>query len=217
MKSLRSHQREGRPDGDGTCRASLGSTLTEAQQHHRSARHRNHHETNGNGAIKTTRLQHILFAEEPRVSSWVKLYLIPNHSSSTSISPPTSTFSDDMAFIFTCGTHTFTSLLDGYQNITCQCQNCGNWSGRVYKRWEWFTFCFVVCIPWVMYGEEWKTERHTQPIIPFSLKPWHEVGCHICNFYQDIRSVCHASVVISMMNVGAKLFWVADIGRTWSR
>lgn len=26
-----------------------------------------------------------------------------------------------------------------------------------------------------------------QPIIPFSLKPWHEVGCHICNFFQDIK------------------------------
>jgi hypothetical protein len=33
---------------------------------------------------------------------------------------------------------------------------------------EWFTFCFV-------------------PIIPFSLKPYSEVGCHICNFWQDIK------------------------------
>jgi hypothetical protein len=33
---------------------------------------------------------------------------------------------------------------------------------------EWFTFCFV-------------------PIIPFSLKPYKEVGCHICNFWQDIK------------------------------
>lgn len=65
--------------------------------------------------------------------------------------------------------------------------NCGNQSARVFKRWQWFTFCFV-------------------PIIPFSLKPWHEgesrrlpstlrqyadqsakVGCHICNFFQDIK------------------------------
>jgi hypothetical protein len=36
------------------------------------------------------------------------------------------------------------------------------------KRWEWFTFCFV-------------------PIIPFSLKPYKEVGCHVCNFGQDIK------------------------------
>ena len=49
-----------------------------------------------------------------------------------------------------------------------QCQNCGNFSGRVLKRWEWFTFCFV-------------------PLIPFSLKPYREVGCHICNFWQDVR------------------------------
>ncbi|KAF2765453.1 hypothetical protein EJ03DRAFT_330918 [Teratosphaeria nubilosa] len=73
-----------------------------------------------------------------------------------------------MAFIFTCGTHTFQSLLPGYENITCQCQNCGNFSGKITKRWEWFTFCFV-------------------PIIPFSLKPWHEVSCHICRFHQDIQ------------------------------
>ncbi|KAF7197879.1 hypothetical protein HII31_00968 [Pseudocercospora fuligena] len=73
-----------------------------------------------------------------------------------------------MAFIFTCGTHTFQSLLKGYENITVQCQNCGNWSGKVCKRWEWFTFCFV-------------------PIIPFSLKPWHCVNCHICHFQQDLK------------------------------
>ncbi|KAK7520505.1 hypothetical protein IWX49DRAFT_584682 [Phyllosticta citricarpa] len=73
-----------------------------------------------------------------------------------------------MFFFFTCGSHTFQSLLKGYENVTVQCQNCGNWSGRVYKRWQWFTFCFV-------------------PIIPFSLKPWHEIGCHICNFFQDIK------------------------------
>jgi hypothetical protein len=36
------------------------------------------------------------------------------------------------------------------------------------KRWEWFTFCFI-------------------PLIPFSLKPYKEVGCHICHFGQDIK------------------------------
>jgi hypothetical protein len=36
------------------------------------------------------------------------------------------------------------------------------------KRWEWFTFCFV-------------------PLIPFSLKPYKEVGCHICHFGQDVK------------------------------
>ncbi|EMC98931.1 hypothetical protein BAUCODRAFT_31207 [Baudoinia panamericana UAMH 10762] len=73
-----------------------------------------------------------------------------------------------MAFFLTCGTHTFQSLLQGYENVTVQCQNCGNFSGRVVKRWEWFTLCFV-------------------PLIPFSLKPWHEVFCHICNFHQDVK------------------------------
>ncbi|KAF2006520.1 hypothetical protein P154DRAFT_481285 [Amniculicola lignicola CBS 123094] len=71
-------------------------------------------------------------------------------------------------FFFTCGTHTFTSRLPGTEHLTVQCQNCGNHSGHVYKRWQWFTFCFV-------------------PLIPFSLKPYHEVGCGICNFYQDIK------------------------------
>ncbi|KAI8933889.1 hypothetical protein NX059_009586 [Plenodomus lindquistii] len=73
-----------------------------------------------------------------------------------------------MFFFFTCGTHTFSSPLKGAEHITTQCQNCGNYSGRVMKRWEWFTFCFI-------------------PVIPFSLKPYKEVGCGICNFYQDIK------------------------------
>lgn len=29
----------------------------------------------------------------------------------------------------------FTSRLKGYENVTVQCQNCGNFSGHVYKRW----------------------------------------------------------------------------------
>ncbi|KAF2868666.1 hypothetical protein BDV95DRAFT_499767 [Massariosphaeria phaeospora] len=73
-----------------------------------------------------------------------------------------------MFFFFTCGTHTFSSRLAGAENLTVQCQNCGNFSGRVVKRWEWFTFCFV-------------------PVIPFSLKPYKEVGCPVCNFHQDIK------------------------------
>ncbi|KAF2751183.1 hypothetical protein M011DRAFT_523229 [Sporormia fimetaria CBS 119925] len=73
-----------------------------------------------------------------------------------------------MFFFFTCGTHTFTNRLKEAGDLTVQCQNCGNMSGHVYKRWEWFTFCFI-------------------PVIPFSLKPWKEVGCGICNFFQDIK------------------------------
>ncbi|KAI6791376.1 hypothetical protein KC363_g2868 [Hortaea werneckii] len=71
-------------------------------------------------------------------------------------------------FCFTCGPHTFQSLLKGFENITVQCQNCGNFSGKIVKRWEWFTFCFI-------------------PVIPFSLKPDHDVHCHICRFNQDVK------------------------------
>ncbi|KAI4717141.1 hypothetical protein E4T48_06653 [Aureobasidium sp. EXF-10727] len=61
-------------------------------------------------------------------------------------------------------------------------QNCGNFSAKVYKRWEWFTFCFV-------------------PIIPFSLKPHHEVGCHICHFYQDVMYVSIAMLQDRMLMI----------------
>ncbi|RMY89942.1 hypothetical protein D0861_03934 [Hortaea werneckii] len=92
-------------------------------------------------------------------------------------------------FCFTCGPHsmfrdanssapvakrvafcdmTLMSLLKGFENITVQCQNCGNFSGKIVKRWEWFTFCFI-------------------PVIPFSLKPDHDVHCHICRFNQDVK------------------------------
>ncbi|KAK3115604.1 hypothetical protein LTR53_004862 [Teratosphaeriaceae sp. CCFEE 6253] len=97
-----------------------------------------------------------------------------------------------MAFFFTCGTHKFRSALAGYENVTVQCQNCGNFTGKVIKNWyahfhppaptsvairriantalprEWFTLCFV-------------------PLIPFSLKPWHAVHCNVCNFEQDLK------------------------------
>ncbi|KAK4543942.1 hypothetical protein LTR36_004716 [Oleoguttula mirabilis] len=38
----------------------------------------------------------------------------------------------------------------------------------LFKTQEWFTICFV-------------------PLIPFSLKPWHQISCHICRFNQDIK------------------------------
>ncbi|XP_014553650.1 hypothetical protein COCVIDRAFT_18457 [Bipolaris victoriae FI3] len=73
-----------------------------------------------------------------------------------------------MFFFFTCGTHTFTSPLKGAESVRVQCQNCGNFETAVMKRWEWFTFCFI-------------------PVIPFSLKPYKEVGCRTCRFWQDIK------------------------------
>lgn len=47
-----------------------------------------------------------------------------------------------MFFFFTCGTHTFNSALKGAEHITVQCQNCGNFSGRVMKRWYVLTLSF---------------------------------------------------------------------------
>ncbi|KAI0007744.1 hypothetical protein F4779DRAFT_590438 [Xylariaceae sp. FL0662B] len=49
-----------------------------------------------------------------------------------------------MCLIFTCGEHTFRKQVEGYENVTCQCHNCGNYSGHVIKSNPWFTFCFVV-------------------------------------------------------------------------
>ena len=37
------------------------------------------------------------------------------------------------------------------------------------------------------------------PVIPFSLKPDKDVGCHICKFYQDLR---HRPDVQNMMEGG---------------
>ena len=36
---------------------------------------------------------------------------------------------------------------------------------------------------------EHKTNKQSPavPLIPYSLKPWHEVSCHICRFHQDLK------------------------------
>lgn len=41
----------------------------------------------------------------------------------------------------------FTKPLKGYEGITAQCQNCGNWSAHPIQSWDWFTFCWVPVIP----------------------------------------------------------------------
>ncbi|GIZ42808.1 hypothetical protein CKM354_000606200 [Cercospora kikuchii] len=74
-----------------------------------------------------------------------------------------------MAFIFTCGSHVFESLLKPYENVTVRCNNCGNWSSKVTKRWEWFTFCFV-------------------PIIPCSMGAQKELRCHVCKYRDAITN-----------------------------
>ncbi|KAK5208124.1 hypothetical protein LTR99_005921 [Exophiala xenobiotica] len=52
-----------------------------------------------------------------------------------------------MAFCFVVGSKDFTSQLKGYEGITAQCHNCGNWSAHPIQSWDWFTFCFVPVIP----------------------------------------------------------------------
>ncbi|KAH9894616.1 hypothetical protein F4778DRAFT_282929 [Xylariomycetidae sp. FL2044] len=83
-----------------------------------------------------------------------------------------------MCLIFTCGEHTFRKEVEGYEGITCQCHNCGNYSGHVVKSNPWFTFCFV-------------------PVLPLSFHGYQDVSCHICHFAQplenrpDVQSMRH--------------------------
>ncbi|KAK2800406.1 hypothetical protein FQN51_006132 [Onygenales sp. PD_10] len=72
-----------------------------------------------------------------------------------------------MAICITFGTHEFTSRLQGYENVTAQCHNCGNWSANCITRWPWFTVCFI-------------------PLIPLATHKYKEVTCHICRFSQDL-------------------------------
>ncbi|RMZ78374.1 hypothetical protein DV738_g3948, partial [Chaetothyriales sp. CBS 135597] len=64
-------------------------------------------------------------------------------------------------------THDFTSPLKGYESITPQCRNCGNWSAHCISSWEWFTICWI-------------------PVIPLGGKH-QEIACSICRFRQDLR------------------------------
>ncbi|KIW18842.1 hypothetical protein PV08_03131 [Exophiala spinifera] len=73
-----------------------------------------------------------------------------------------------MAFFFVVGTKDFTKPLKGYEGITAQCQNCGNWSAHPIQSWDWFTFCFV-------------------PVIPLGSKH-QDIACSICRFRQDLRN-----------------------------
>lgn len=41
----------------------------------------------------------------------------------------------------------FHGRLEGYENVTAQCHNCGNWSAQCVTEWPWFTICFVPIIP----------------------------------------------------------------------
>ncbi|KAL3454544.1 hypothetical protein BJX65DRAFT_260752 [Aspergillus insuetus] len=75
-----------------------------------------------------------------------------------------------MAICITFGTHEFTSMLEGYENVRAYCYNCQHWNGRCITRWPFFTICFV-------------------PLIPLSTHKYKEVTCYTCRFTQDMRYV----------------------------
>ncbi|KAL8665636.1 MAG: hypothetical protein Q9202_002140 [Teloschistes flavicans] len=74
-----------------------------------------------------------------------------------------------MAFCITFGSQEFTSRLEGYEQVTAQCHNCGNWSAHCITRWPWFTVCFI-------------------PVLPLSTHKYKEVACPICHFMQDLAN-----------------------------
>ncbi|KAL4942406.1 hypothetical protein BDV06DRAFT_163418 [Aspergillus oleicola] len=73
-----------------------------------------------------------------------------------------------MAICITFGTHEFTSMLEGYENVRAYCYNCNHWNGRCVTRWPFFTICFV-------------------PLIPLAMHKYKEVTCYTCRFTQDLR------------------------------
>ncbi|KAJ5219298.1 uncharacterized protein N7498_001397 [Penicillium cinerascens] len=73
-----------------------------------------------------------------------------------------------MAICITFGTHEFTSMLEGYENVRAYCYNCQHWNGHCLTRWPFFTVCFV-------------------PLIPLSTHKYKEVTCYTCRFTQDLR------------------------------
>ncbi|KAL1971831.1 hypothetical protein VTN31DRAFT_1919 [Thermomyces dupontii] len=72
-----------------------------------------------------------------------------------------------MAICITFGTHEFTSMLQGYENVRAHCPNCNNWDVICETRWPWFTICFI-------------------PAIPLSFHKYKEARCLRCNFAQDM-------------------------------
>ncbi|EPE30704.1 ribonuclease p complex subunit [Glarea lozoyensis ATCC 20868] len=85
-----------------------------------------------------------------------------------------------MCFIFTCGETEFSKQLQGYENVVCQCHNCGNYAARVIKRNPWFTFCFI-------------------PVLPLSIHGHQDVVCSICRFAQPLEN---RQDVVAMANGG---------------
>ncbi|KAJ5086018.1 Dynein light chain type 1/2 [Penicillium argentinense] len=88
-----------------------------------------------------------------------------------------------MAFCITFGTHEFTGMLEGYEQVRAYCYNFvvfghwtngsplrlgQHWNGHCVTRWPFFTICFI-------------------PLIPLSTHKYKEVLCYTCRVSQDLR------------------------------
>ncbi|OQE24718.1 hypothetical protein PENSTE_c007G00507 [Penicillium steckii] len=73
-----------------------------------------------------------------------------------------------MAFCITFGTHEFTGMLEGYEQVRAYCYNCQHWNGHCVTRWPFFTICFI-------------------PVIPLAFHKYKEVLCYTCRVSQDLR------------------------------
>lgn len=98
-------------------------------------------------------------------------------------------------FFFFCGEHTFRKEVPGYEGIVCQCHHCGNMAGHVIKSHPWFTVCFIVRARAPLFPPKSHLSPvraapdlpcPPQPLIPFSIKGYKDVSCHICSFHQPL-------------------------------
>ncbi|GBF62399.1 hypothetical protein TMEN_4939 [Trichophyton mentagrophytes] len=80
-----------------------------------------------------------------------------------------------MAICITFGTHEFTSQLQGYENVTAQCQNCRfSPSALLYELLPAFYLLGIL------------NTVFSKPLIPLAMHKYKEVYCHICRFSQDM-------------------------------
>src|SRR5262245_53662053 len=92
-----------------------------------------------------------------------------------------------MCIVFTCGEQKFRKQVEGYENVTCQCHNCGNYSGKVIKEHPWFTFCFIVSLPLPTRVPADELTHREQPVLPLSIHGFEDVVCSVCNFAQPLN------------------------------
>ncbi|KKK21320.1 hypothetical protein ARAM_005547 [Aspergillus rambellii] len=90
-----------------------------------------------------------------------------------------------MAICITFGTHEFTSMLEGYENVRAYCYNCHS---------SPFALLYAFSLPgYYMTQSEigiYITKHlynYKQPVIPLSTHKYREVTCYTCRFTQDLR------------------------------